>query len=309
MSVDIGSEIFVSYRHVDTADTAIRLANALRERFGSTTLFRDEESIRIGADINQRIFDSLMQARVLIVLIGPNWLQTDALGASRLASKKDPVNMELSFGLLLGLKILPVLVGGAKMPTEAQLPEDLKKIRNFLGIPLTDGSWQEGIDKISQEIGRYVGGRPAFSVPTLRDGREGVARKLRDAGAISGTEIVVAIAGCKVVQRSPIHTTISVPTVIVPTNIRVIVPILAAAPVYVYYSNISYEHVIDVSYSGASLADTFSPRLTITHRPRKGKGPLAVPVPDVAALRLWGLEPSDDARTIAQYIAARASGS
>jgi hypothetical protein len=49
-------------------------------------------------------------------------------GHPRIQDPSDFVHQELAFGLPRGIRIFPVLVGGAMMPSEADLPDGLKRL-------------------------------------------------------------------------------------------------------------------------------------------------------------------------------------
>ena len=67
--------IFISYRHQDTADGAVRLRNELKGHFGpGSNIFIDIEAIPAGTEFRERIKAGLANADVLLVLIGPRWL-------------------------------------------------------------------------------------------------------------------------------------------------------------------------------------------------------------------------------------------
>src|SRR6516165_5971378 len=65
---------------------------------------------------------------MMIVIIGPSWLGTDTSGVSRINNESDPVRMEIELAFERGVPIIPVLVGGARMPSPTQLPQSLKKL-------------------------------------------------------------------------------------------------------------------------------------------------------------------------------------
>ncbi len=66
--------IFISYRRDDAQWAAGRLADALSAYFGDQRVFRDIDGIAGGADFGHLIQENLGTADVVIVLIGPDWL-------------------------------------------------------------------------------------------------------------------------------------------------------------------------------------------------------------------------------------------
>ena len=87
--------IFISYRRDDAAGYAGRLEEALEQRLGRGSVFRDVIDIAPGADFVQAIGQRLAGAQAVLVLIGPRWDGSDASGASRLHDAQDFVRLEV----------------------------------------------------------------------------------------------------------------------------------------------------------------------------------------------------------------------
>jgi TIR domain len=115
--------IFISYRRDDTRLIAGRLYEALKAAFPKKKIFFDVDTPEPGNEIIAKIVRELQSSQVVIALIGPQWN-----ARNRLDSTHDFVRRELKSALDLrqqdGLKVLPVLVDGAKIPSE-RLPHDL----------------------------------------------------------------------------------------------------------------------------------------------------------------------------------------
>jgi hypothetical protein len=60
---------------------------------------------------------------VLIAIIGPNWLGTQDDGPRRLDDPDDWVRLEVEAAISRGIRVIPVLVDGARMPVETELPQ------------------------------------------------------------------------------------------------------------------------------------------------------------------------------------------
>ncbi|HPO19722.1 MAG TPA: toll/interleukin-1 receptor domain-containing protein, partial [Rubrivivax sp.] len=84
-----GSErVFISYRRDDAAGYAGRLEEALEQRLGRGSVFRDVIDIAPGADFEQAIRQRLAGAQAVLVLIGPRWAGSDASGSRRLGDAR-----------------------------------------------------------------------------------------------------------------------------------------------------------------------------------------------------------------------------
>ena len=83
----------------------------------------DVESIEAGADFTLEIEHAIANADAVVVVIGPAWLDARTpTGTRRLDEPDDLVRREIEVALSTGVRIVPVLVGGALMPSEAHLP-------------------------------------------------------------------------------------------------------------------------------------------------------------------------------------------
>src|SRR5262245_8521566 len=122
------SSVFVSYRRTDSTPYAVSLATALRQALGSMNVFLDKTGMLIGEPFPERLEREIKEARVCIIVIGPDWLRAaDKDGRRRIDDPEDWVHREVS--LALERKIAaPVLVHGATMPAAKALPKRLKAL-------------------------------------------------------------------------------------------------------------------------------------------------------------------------------------
>ena len=121
--------LFVSYRREDSAGFAGRLTDALEQRFGVGSVFRDVDDIQPGEDFEAVIERRLHDAKAVLVLIGPGWLAASAAGERRLDHPQDFVRREIELALGSGRPVVPILVGGASMPEAAVLPASTALIK------------------------------------------------------------------------------------------------------------------------------------------------------------------------------------
>lgn len=150
------SSVFISYRREDTAGHAGRLYDRLVQRLGEDTVFMDLE-IEPGDDFVERIEQGVGSCEVLLVLVGRQWLTVeDAAGNRRLDDPADFVRIELAVALSRNVRVIPVLVGGAKMPTPGELPEDLVKFSRRQALDLSDVRFNADFDRLVSTIEREV---------------------------------------------------------------------------------------------------------------------------------------------------------
>jgi hypothetical protein len=152
--------IFLSYRRQDTAGYAGRLADDLKERFGSASVFQDVVTIGPGTDFTQVIEEAVGSCRVLIALIGDTWAtETAPDGSRRLHQANDFVRLEIASALRRSTAVMPVLVEGASMPTAEELPENLKPLARVQAIELSDSRWDYDVERLTQAIEGLTGAK------------------------------------------------------------------------------------------------------------------------------------------------------
>jgi len=123
VSVVSSRGIFLSYRRADAAPYARLLQFQLRERFPDMHIFMDLDSIEPGLDFAEVIGEAVDSCALLVVLMGRQWLDlTDEQGRRRLDNPEDYVRFEVQTALERGVRVIPVLVDGAKPPRPEQLP-------------------------------------------------------------------------------------------------------------------------------------------------------------------------------------------
>jgi hypothetical protein len=123
------ASIFISYRKSDAGAWAVALRDELVQAFGDNEVFLDADSLQAGRWSDQ-IEGALQACRVLIVVMGRGWVDaSDAEGSRRIDNPDDVHRREIEQGLgRQGVTVLPVLVDGASMPAETDLPAPLRSL-------------------------------------------------------------------------------------------------------------------------------------------------------------------------------------
>src|SRR5215217_7429830 len=133
------AEVFLSYRHQDSPSATGRLADDLEERFGTGGVFRDHDSILPGEDFVEALRRGVSTASVLLVVIGPRWLDAaTATGARRLEDPLDFVRLEVEMALAQGVGVIPVLVENARMPAASVLPPSMEALARCQAVELLE---------------------------------------------------------------------------------------------------------------------------------------------------------------------------
>ena len=145
--------VFISYRREDTAAYTGRLYDSLAGHFDKRRVFMDLDNIPGGVDFVEAIKKAINSAHALIVVIGPKWLAAGpASGHPRIHDPDDFVRQEVALGLQRGLCVFPVLVGRAAMPSEADLPDDLKKLARRNALEISDSRWNHDVGVLIRSL-------------------------------------------------------------------------------------------------------------------------------------------------------------
>jgi hypothetical protein len=162
--------IFLSYRRDDSAGHVGRLYDSLSARFGSNRIFVDIDHISPGQDFVEVVDDAVNRCAVLVVVMGKRWAGTGRVGKRRIDDPGDFVRLEVVGGLRrTGLRMIPVLVGGAKMLGPTELPEDLRELSRRNAFELSDTRWKEDVARLTTELDRIMGpmATPATPMPRI----------------------------------------------------------------------------------------------------------------------------------------------
>ncbi len=150
--------IFVSYRRSDSQGEAGRLFDDLVKHFDEHTVFMDVSAIEAGRDFRKAIEEGVTKCGVLLVVMGPEWLNAkDERGTRRLDDPADFVRIETSAALKRDIPVIPVLVRAAKMPSAEHLPDDLKELAFRNCMELTHARWKSDIQLLIEALRRLLG--------------------------------------------------------------------------------------------------------------------------------------------------------
>ena len=161
--------IFISYRRDDSAGHAGRLFDRLKEYFGKDRVFMDVTGIEPGVDFVEAIDQAVGSCDVLLVVIGKEWLDcTDAAGHRRLDDPNDFVRLETGTALRRKVRVVPVLVQNAAMPSPEQLPEDLKPLARRQATELTDVRWESDTADLIRTLEKLIAPSPAVGAEPVK---------------------------------------------------------------------------------------------------------------------------------------------
>jgi hypothetical protein len=153
--------VFISYRRADSGGWARSLHDNLEERLGTGRAFRDV-AMEGGMDFHEHVESLLDRCDVLLAIIGKTWVSiTDADGNRRLDDPDDLVRREIARALQRpDVEVIPVLVDGARMPTEHDLPPDLAPLARRQACELSDLRWDYDVDTLARRLRVLLGEKP-----------------------------------------------------------------------------------------------------------------------------------------------------
>lgn len=147
------SKIFTSYRRVDTGPAVRSLSGILKQAFGPETVFVDTEAVRTGNKWPQQIDEALETTDILLVAIGPAWLRiSDEYGRRRLDQEADWVRNEIASSIKRDIHVFPLLIGNAKLPVRAALPDCLGSLVDYPSFELRDEHWERDVSALINRL-------------------------------------------------------------------------------------------------------------------------------------------------------------
>jgi hypothetical protein len=142
--------IFISYRREEAAYPANWLYSLLTEHFGERHVFMDVDDIEPGANFVDVIDAAVASTEVMLALIGDRWLAvTDADGKRRIDDPVDFVRLEIEAALARSIRVIPILVNGARMPRAGDLPASVEALAYRQALELSARRFQ-------LDLGRFL---------------------------------------------------------------------------------------------------------------------------------------------------------
>ena len=157
--------IFVSYRRDDAGGHAGRLVDHLTARFGDDGVFMDVQDIRPGDKFAKSIDDTIARCNCVVAVIGPRWVE---LMQQRAPAVEDFVRHEIGAALRREIPVLPVLVGGARMPQRGELPADLAPLMQRHAIEIRDSRFEDDVARLGDALSEITGATKRQPVRSVR---------------------------------------------------------------------------------------------------------------------------------------------
>lgn len=152
-SEKFSTQIFISYRHEEWA-SARTIYKDLTNHFGPKNVFRDQDILVGGDDWKKVIEDSVSSCSAMLVLIGKYWASAQSL--RQLHSDDDWIQFEIRAALSRNIRLIPVLLNGARMPKTTKLPNTLHALTQRQAIPVNDSNFDDAIAKLLLAVGKGI---------------------------------------------------------------------------------------------------------------------------------------------------------
>ncbi len=189
------AKIFISYRRNDTGAYADRIVERLNA-FQFESVFQDREDIALGDTFSDEIRSAIAECAVVLVLIGPAWLDAaDARGHRRLDQPTDWVRREIELAIAMNKRIIPVFFDAAVSLEGSDLPAVARSLRGLQGYPINGNYFNRDADELCRKLDQ-------LSAPTGTAGTQ-VSRVLLHLLLIVGLLFVATVASAIAPVRYP----------------------------------------------------------------------------------------------------------
>jgi hypothetical protein len=150
----VSGGVFICYRREDSAGFARLIYDRLRQKLGPENVFFDVDNIPLGVDFRKELSRSLDRCGTLVAVIGKNWLSAERDNLRRLDDPQDYVRMELEAALGREIRIIPVLLDGARMPEAEDLPESLKELSRRQAVEISHNGFEADVQTLIRGVSR-----------------------------------------------------------------------------------------------------------------------------------------------------------
>lgn len=148
----MSQKIFISYRRQDSAANALGIGQYMEHEFGRKNVFIDID-MRAGTNFPTVLEQRLAECKVMLVLIGPNWVNAlDEQGRRRLDDADDWVRLEIAHALKRNITVIPVRVNGAELPLKATLPDDIRGLLDHQAASVTIAGFRNEMSGLVRDI-------------------------------------------------------------------------------------------------------------------------------------------------------------
>lgn len=152
-----GPRIFINYRRGDEPGFAQALFQYLERTLPTAEVFMDVSGgLQPGDDFSEVLRVSVDDCDVLLAVIGPAWADArNEDGSRRLEDGNDWVRREIATALEREKLVVPILVGGARIPKRGDLPEVLRSLSGKQAVELRTLTFKVDAHQLVQFLSGY----------------------------------------------------------------------------------------------------------------------------------------------------------
>jgi TIR domain/Calcineurin-like phosphoesterase len=173
-------EVFISYRRKDSGPYAGWLCDLMRVRLGDDAVFMDEDGIPYGEKFLSVIVERLSACRVFLAVIGPRWLNIRRGLRGRIFQPNDTVRLETLVALNRDIRVIPVLVGGARVPPPNFLPASIAGLAALNAKTISDAGFRQDVAALAEIIAESLFGGSTPDNTVLRLERDRVEHLIKE---------------------------------------------------------------------------------------------------------------------------------
>jgi hypothetical protein len=193
------SDVFISYRRDDSAGETRSIRDRLAAVFSRQRVFMDVDAIPVGVDFREYLAASIRKCRVVLVVIGPHWLNAaNAQGKRRLDDPGDYVRIEIELALKResnkDICIIPVLLNGASMPPADQLPQSVRPLVYRNAIDVRHGSFERDVAELIKQLRRHVQPAAPKEAAAKPAEKRGAPFRMIALGAVAAVALILAVS-------------------------------------------------------------------------------------------------------------------
>jgi hypothetical protein len=119
----------------------------------------DVQDIAPGQDFTEAIDKTISGCPAVVVVIGPRWVAD----LKQRGNNEDFVRQEVSTALRRRAAVIPVLVGGATMPSASELPESLAALSRRQAVEIRDARFDDDVKLLVGALQKVRGVAPVTS--------------------------------------------------------------------------------------------------------------------------------------------------
>lgn len=186
--------VFISYRRSDSLHITGRIHYQLSSLLGQQYVWRDLSEIPMGSHFANEIQRALADSRIVLVIIGSNWVTASDKHGPRLFDPRDFVRLEVKAALDNPYtKVIPVLLDNTKMPKYKDLPPDLHGLCDRQAFRLyTHG---QTFDREVVALGKALDSELGLTAARQRIHKQRRIRRIANLLLLTPVVLVVAVLG------------------------------------------------------------------------------------------------------------------